>query len=65
MNNQTVEHNVTAFRASLAGKTKQRLVLQVAPLVKLLTPAAIAENLVEKIEECPLNRHHYVLFGYS
>ena len=40
------------------GKAKQRLVLRVTVLVlvKLLIPAAMVENLAEKIDGCPLNR---------
>ena len=37
------------------GKAKQRLVLRVTVLMKLLTPAVMVDNLAEKVDECPLN----------
>ena len=40
----------------LAGKVKQRLVLRVTTNVKLLTTAAMVDNLAEKFDKCPLNR---------
>ena len=67
MRNRAVEHNVATFlRAfpccTLAAKTKQGLVLQ---LLKLLTTAVMVDNLVEKVNECPLNQGRQVLFAYN
>ena len=31
----------------------------------MLTPVAIVSILAEKVNECPLNWGHYVLFGYK
>ena len=33
--------------------------------VKLLTTAAIVDNLAKKVDECPLNRDRLVLFAYN
>jgi len=33
--------------------------------VKLLTPAAMVDNLAEKVNKCPLNQGGYVLFAYN
>ena len=62
MRNPAVEYNVAVFcRAflccTLAWKAKQRLVLRATVLsnVKLLTTAAMVDNLAEKVDECPPN----------
>ena len=33
--------------------------------VKLLTTAAMVDNLAKKVDKCPLNRDRYVLFAYN
>ena len=62
MLNWAVEHNVAGFSelyCALAGKDRQRLVLQVTLLksnVKLLAIAAMVDDLAEKVDECSLNQ---------
>ena len=68
MSNKAVEHNVTAFsELSFAIHWQGRLVLQITALSngKLLTTAAMVDNLAEKVENCPLNRSCQVLFTYN
>ena len=62
LRNPAVKYNTAAFsKLSFAvrwqGRAKQRLVLQVTTL-KLLTTAAMVDNLAEKVDECPLKRGH-------
>ena len=33
--------------------------------IKLLTPAAMVDNLAEKVNECQLNQGGYILFVYN
>ena len=52
LHNQAVEHNVAVFselsfaEANTTGNST----------IKLLTTAAMVDNLAEKVNECPLNR---------
>jgi len=65
MHNQAVEHNVAAFSELSFAIHRQRM-LECYPEasatsnsnesnIKLLTTAAMVDNLAEKVDECPLN----------
>ena len=71
LGNRAVEHNVAMFsELSLAIHWRGRLsrdyiVRWVTANIKLLTSAAMVDNLAEKVDECPLNRGRHVLFVYN
>ena len=50
------------FCCALAGKASQRV--SNSANVKL-TPAAMQDNLAEKVDGCPLSRGCYILFVYN
>ena len=64
MRNRAVEHNMAAFSELSFAIRRQGMLYPEASTtsnsnesnVKLLTTAAMMENLAKKVEECPLNR---------
>ena len=64
MHNRAVEHNMAAFSGLSFAIRRQRMLYPEASTtssssesnVKLLTTAAMVDNLAEKVDKCPLNR---------